>query len=116
MKLYHHTSLGRSHPLNILEWNSEYNDYVWTRIYWLLVSRDIDLNNENGDRKIANWWYTDFPDPDPNNFIPSDNVTDRDLLRWIHETEGRDSICEKQTLGATELIGKYNYVWNEPHL
>jgi|SRR5210317_1131952 len=113
MKLYHHTNIGRTHPLNITEWNEELGDHVWKRIYWLLITRDIDMNVDGGDRFVFETYYTDFPDPDPNNFIPFVEVGDRDILRWIRETESTSSMVDKERTGLVNLINKYGYIWNE---
>ena len=70
MKLYHHTSIGRAHPYNIIQFEEELNDYVWQRIYWHLVTRDIDMSVDGGGRIFVTLHYTDLPFPSVTKFIP----------------------------------------------
>lgn len=113
MKIYHHTSLARAHPDNQTEWDDTLNDYVWKGIWWYMVTRDIDMSVDGGDRQFPTLYYTEFLPHDPDNFIPFDSVSDRDLLRWVHEAEGVHSIYDKQRANLVGMIRKYGYVWNE---
>lgn len=110
MKIFHHTSISRASPDNIVEFDETLNDYIWVRVYWWLITRDIDLAIEGGSRKHATLHSTALPYPNiaAGKFIPFDNVSDRDLLRWIHETEGNAGILDKQRINLAGFIRKYN--------
>lgn len=110
MKVFHHTSIARSSPDNIVEFDETLNDYIWVRVYWHLITRDIDLAVEGGSRRYATLHSTELPYPNiaAGKFIPFDNVSDRDLLRWIHEAEGNAGIFDKQRINLAGFIRKYN--------
>jgi hypothetical protein len=110
MKIFHHTALCRASDQNVVEFDETLNDYIWVRINWFLVTRDIDMANEGGTRKFVTLYSTLLPYPNiaAGKFIPFDNVGDRDLLRWIHETEGSRSIIDKQRRNLAGFIREYN--------
>lgn len=110
MKVFHHTFISRVNPNNTVEFDETLNDYIWMRIHWWMVTRDIDLSIEGGSRKHAILHHTDLPYPNiaAGKFIPFDNVGDRDLLRWIHETEGYNNIFQKQRQNLAGFIKKYD--------
>lgn len=110
MKIIHQTSLSRANPDNVVEFDEQLNDHIWMRIYWWMITRDIDLAVENGSRIYATIHHTDLPYPSIANFISFDNVSDRDLLRWIHETEGKNSILEKQRQNLVGFLREYNAI------
>lgn len=99
MVLYHHTRIMMNHPDNIVEFDPEFNDKVWKRICWDLVTMDIS-NPDVEPPSVAHSYYTDLPPTiDPAEFIPFDQVDERDLLRWIDEAEGPRVMRQRQMDG-----------------
>ena len=108
MKIFHHTSIARASPDNKVEFDETLNDYVWQGIWWHLITRDGDMNTEGGSRKYVSLHYTELPYPFIPDYIPHDNVGDRDILRWIHKTEGVHNIHRKQQDNLVGFLRKYN--------
>ena len=110
MKIMHVTHLETNCLFNVVEYDEALNDDIWVRIYWWLITRDIDLVVDEGRRVYATLHSTELPYPNvaAGNFIPFDEVTDRDMLRWIHEAEGKKNIIQKQRDNLAGFIKKYN--------
>lgn len=110
MILYHHTRIIINHPDNIIEFDSEFNDKVWKRIHWDLVTMDISDPNIEAP-SVAVPYYTDLPPTiDPAEFIPFDQVDERVLLRWIDETEGAKVMQLRQRDGWGLLTSTYRHL------
>lgn len=105
----HTTLMAVESEFNVIEYDETLNDYIWVRIYWWLFTRDIDLVNDNGSRELATLHYTDLPYPNiaAGNFIPFEEVNERDILRWVHEAEGTKEILRKQQDNLVLFLRKY---------
>lgn len=104
MILYHQTRIIMDNPSNIIEFDSTFNDMVWKRVYWDLVTRDITI----GSKAIyITRYFTDLPPPSgPEEFIPYDEVDVRVILRWIDEVEG-DAMLKKQRFNTSCLVSDF---------
>jgi|SRR5210317_2201895 len=123
MILMHQTVIRpKDFDWNIVEFDETFNDKVFKRIYWFLVTRDIDpqwFDQNPGsrlNRAFPELWYTDLPAPTAETFIPYEEVSTRDMLRWIRENENEQKLEQAEFQGLVGLCKKYDYELPEPYI
>lgn len=84
MILYHRTQIHLNHYINICEYDPNFNDKVWKRILWGLITTDISMEQPKDPYSVTHH-ILDLPPPDSSTFVPFDKVTQIVVLDWIYK-------------------------------
>lgn len=106
--IYHYTGIRLFEPYSEFRFDETLNDKVWTKMFFWLHTRDISLGS---DQMVTTRHEVILPPPNPETFVPFDQVDERVALRWIHLNV--PDLIERQNRN-TELL-EYRIAHGERH-
>ena len=97
--LYHRTEIMLGHHDTLHHYDEDFGDYVYDQVFYALHTSQILLTPNY--HLTATFHILKLPPPDPNNFIPFNDVTPLVVLGWLDKDP--EEMIRKQ-LRNTEML------------